>query len=254
MQLGRYANREVLNAQILDFTTKKPIMYMDYANTATNEWSSETTYATGGAGGVRRVAFNGEKQATLTFETQIYSLKHLALLAGRDIEQGEQTIFKAEVLAVEEDGGEMKINLSKIPINSQSLTVFKYVNGESTEEVQVTEVTGNSAVLEGSLASGTEVQAFYQWKTASNSPKVTFTAKDFPQYVEIVGDTPWVDEVAGDIVAAQLRYYKAKLQPNFTLNLANSGDPTSLSLTFDIFPVKVNGEDTLADIVVYDEE
>ena len=83
---------------------------------------------------------------------------------------------------------------------------------------------------------------------------VFLTENYFPKYCKIIGDTVFADEVAGDMAAAQIQYYKAKLQPNFSLNLANSGDPTSISLVFDIFPVKVDGVDTLADITVYDEE
>ena len=254
MELGRYGVREILNAQIIDYVTDKPVMYMDYANTATNEWTSETTYATGGAGAPRRIAFNGERQSTLTIETQIFSLKHLALLAGRNIEKGQQQLFKREVLTLVSDGsGGQVVNVSKAPLNTASVSVFTYVNGETTEELEVAEITDKAIKVSGGTV-GDEVEVFYQWKSAANTPKVIFTAKDFPKYCKIVGDTVFADEVAGDMAAAQIHYYKAKLQPNFSLNLANSGDPTSISLTFDIFPVKVDGVDTLADITVYDED
>lgn len=254
MELGRYGVREILNTQIVDYVTDKPIMYMDYANTATNEWTSETTYATGGAGAPRRIAFNGTKQSTLTIETQIFTLKHLALLAGRNIEKAPQTLFKREVLTLTDDGtGGAVANLAKAPVNAASVSVFAFVNGDTAEELEIAEVVDKAVkVADGSV--GDEVEVFYQWKTAVDTPKVTFTAKDFPKYCKIIGDTVFADEVAGDMAAAQIQYYKAKLQPNFSLNLANSGDPTSISLVFDIFPVKVDGVDTLADITVYDEE
>lgn len=255
MDLGRYGSREIMNAQIRDYVTKKPIMYMDYANTAANEWTSETTYATGGAGAVRRIAFNGERQSTLTIETQIFTMQHLAMIAGRNVEKGSHNIFKVEVLPVEDDGtGGKQVVLSKTPINLNSISVFAFVNGIIADEQQVSSLTDKTVKLDASATVniGDEVEVYYQYAT-TDSAKVSFTAKDFPKYVEIIGDTVFPDEVAGDIVSAQLVYYKAKLQPNFTLNLANSGDPTSISLVFDIFPVKVDGVDTLADIILYNE-
>ncbi|RNB59540.1 hypothetical protein EDM57_05200 [Brevibacillus gelatini] len=254
MDLGRYGLREILDAAFIDYATNKPFMYMDYANAATNEWTADVTYATGGSGAPRRISFFGNKQSTLTFETQIFSMKHLAMIAGRDIESATQNIFKREVLTVKDVSGTKTITLEKTPLNLTSLTVLKFENGVATEEVTATTINTKDVELSGTNVNvGDEVEVFYQCTTATEAHKLSFTAKDFPRYVKIIGNTQFADEVAGELVSAQLIYYKARLQPNFTLNLSPTGDPTSISMVFDIFPQKVNGVDTLADLIIYND-
>ncbi|MFC8688154.1 hypothetical protein [Brevibacillus porteri] len=254
MELGRYGQREILDTAIIDYVTGKPFMYMDYANAATNEWSADVTYATGGSGAPRRISFFGNKQSTLTIETQIFTMRHLAMIAGRSIESGKMDIFKHEVVTVTENAGKKVITLKKTPLDLKTITVLKFENGVATNEVTPTVISNNEVELTSAdVLNGEEVEVFYQFKTVKDAHKLSFTSKDFPKYVKIIGDTQFADEVAGDLVSAQLIYYKARLQPNFTLNLSPTGDPTSISLVFDIFPQKVNGEDTLADLIMYDE-
>ena len=65
------ANREVCDMVFQDYQTKKPFLYVDYANTSSQELTGETVYAYGGKGHPRKVAFTGDKAGTLTIETQI---------------------------------------------------------------------------------------------------------------------------------------------------------------------------------------
>jgi hypothetical protein len=255
MQLGRYGQREILDTAFIDVKTGKPFMYMDYANAATNEWSADVTYATGGSGAPRRISFFGNKQSTLTIETQIFTMKHLAMVAGRSIESGKQNVFKRDIRTVTDNTGKKVVTLSKVPLNLQSITVLKFENGiASPTEIEATAINNNELEITSSeVTTGDEVEVFYQFQTVKDAHKLSFTSKDFPEYVKIIGDTQFADEVQKDLVSAQFIYYKARLQPNFSLNLSPTGDPTSISLVFDIFPEKVNGEDTLADLILYDE-
>lgn len=258
MKAGRYASRAILNPTFIDFSTGKPFMHMDYANTSSQENSADAVYATGGDGAPRRVSFFGNKQSTLTFETQIFTLKHLAMFAGRDIEKGIRNIFRREVVPVRDVGGALTITLEKTPLDLTSMTVYKFENGVVTEEIVPAEIkTKDVELTTGTVVAGDEVEVFYQFATATEAQRLSFTSGDFPKYIKIIGDTVYADEIAGDMVSGQLTYYKARLQPNFTLNFSPTGDPTSLSMVFDIFPQKVLVEgsykDTLYDIVMYDE-
>jgi hypothetical protein len=256
MKQGRYGSREILNAMFIDYVTNKPFMYFDYANTASNEWTADVTYATGGSGAPRRISFFGNRQSTLTFETQIFSLKHLAMLAGRDIESSQHNIFKREVVTVKDNAGSLVVNLQKAPLDLSSMTILKFENGIATTEVTPASFNNTEVELTGpGIAAGDEVEVYYQFRTTTEAHKLRFTTKNFPKYIKIVGDTVFADEAAeeAEFVSAQLIYYKARLQPNFTLNLSPSGDPTTLSLAFDIFPVKVEGEDTMADLILYND-
>jgi hypothetical protein len=256
IELGRYGSREIMDFQIFDYKTKKPLMTFDYANSSQTENKAETTYARGGSSNPRRIAWHGDKETTVTIETQIFTMEHLAMFAGQSIVTGASDIYKSEVVAVESDGdGGKQITLSKTPFGGLTdVAVFKYVNGVIDTPQAITTITNTVLTLDSTstVAVGDEVEVYYRWK-ATDSKKLSFTTKGFPPYVFLVGDTVYADEVGGEMVSAQLKYYKAKLQPNFTLSNAPTGDPSSLSLVFDIFPVKVDGEDTLYDMTIYQD-
>lgn len=253
--LGRYGSREILKLQIFDAVTNKPLMYFDYANTATQEWSASRVYATGA--GVRRIAWDGDKEESLTVETQVFTMQHLALLAGEDIKSGAQNIYKTEILQVTDDGsGGKQITLSKTPVGGvNNIAVYKYVNGIITEEQDVISVDGNVVEL-SSLSTvniGDEVEVYYQYQV-TDARKLQFTAKGFPRYVKMVGDTLYQDELSQTVAAAQIIYHKAKMQPNFSVSMSSTGDPASLSLVFDLFPVKIDGIDVSTEFILYDPD
>ena len=254
--LGRYGSREIMDFQIFDFATKKPIMTMDYATSTQMENTAETVYARGGRGNPRRIAWHGDKETTITVETQIFTMQHLALLAGENIATKAADIYKREVLTVEDGGmGEKVITLSKTPVGGATeVLVYSFVNGILGQEQPVLSVDTNEVTLDAgaTVNIGDEVEVYYRWN-APTANELRFTAKGFPPYVFMVGDTLYADEVSGVNVAAQIKYYKAKLQPNFTLSFAPTGDPSTLSLVFDVFPVKVDGVDTLYDMIIYEE-
>ncbi|QWU13402.1 hypothetical protein SAMN04487895_10368 [Paenibacillus sophorae] len=257
LNLGRYGSRNNLNLQIFDFVSSTPIMTFDYATTTTNEFTGETVYARGGDGNPRRISWSGDKDSTLAVETQVFTLQHLAMLAGEPIEKGAQNIYKSQVVTVESDGsGGKKITLSKAPINgTESVKVFSYVNGIISEPQTVSNVTGKDVTLDSAstIQVGQDVEVYYQF-TAANAAKLSYTSKGFPGYVWIAGDTLYADEKAGDVVAVQQVFRKAKLQPNFTVTYSPTGDPSSLSLTFDLFPVLVNGQEVMKEEIIYEDE
>lgn len=257
LDLGRYGSREVLKLQMFDYATKAPIMYFDYANTASKDWAANRVFATGGSGGARRIAWDGEKTGTLTVETQIFTMEHLALLSGSDVVSGTDSIFKTEILKVESDGASgVQVTLSQTPVGAAgTVYVMPFKNGIISGAKQVvTSVAAKVAKLDptATVVAGDEVEVYYQF-AATSSKKISYTASGFPKYVKIAGDTLYADEVAGEMVPVQDVYHKAKLQPNYTVNMSATGDPASLSLVFDLFAVKVNGIDTLAETILYEE-
>ncbi|OMD67470.1 hypothetical protein [Paenibacillus odorifer] len=257
LNLGRYGSRNNLNLQLFDYISATPIMTFDYATTTSNEWSGETVFARGGDGNPKRIAWSGDKDSTLTVETQVFTLQHLAMLAGEPIEKGATNIFKSQVVTVKDGGtGSKTITLSKTPINgTASIKVFSYVNGVIAEPQEVQSVTGKDVVLASSatVEIGQDVEVYYQF-TAASAAKLQYTTKGFPGYVRIVGDTLYADEKAASIVPVQQIYYKAKLQPNFTVTYSPTGDPSSLSMTFDLFPELVNGKEVMKEEVLYEDE
>lgn len=233
MPVNTYGLREVCDLTFFDLTTNKPFLYMDYALTSTNEHSADTTYATGGKGNPRRLAFDGNRQSTLTISTQIIDFRIIALLAGADVEKGTINVFKREVLTAVDDTGSVKITLSETPVNG-TVTVFPLSSDAVAGEEEDITVTGSDVTITTGTA-GTQYVAYYQFESDSNAEKISFKAKNFPKYCRIVGDTLIKNEATGENEPFQMVAHKAKPQANFTLTMASEGDPTTLEMTFDLF-------------------
>ncbi len=244
MAVNTYGLREVADLTFFDLTTNKPFLYMDYALTSTNEHSADTTYATGGKGNPRRLAFDGNRQSTLTISTQIIDFRIIALLAGADVEKGVTNVFKREVLTAVDDEGSVKITLSEIPVNG-TVTVFPLSSDAiAGEEEDITVEDSNVTITTGTV--GTQYVAYYQFQSDINAEKISFKAKNFPKYCRIVGDTLIKNEATGENEPFQMIAHKAKPQANFTLTMASEGDPTTLEMTFDLFASQENDDEFIS--------
>lgn len=150
--------------------------------------------------------------------------------------------------------------LSKTPIDtnqdgavtSADVGVVNYENNVETDSVNVltVDVGTKKVILDTSKEISDTVRVVYQWKTTSDSHRISFKPDKFPKYVKIVSDTEFADE-NGDLVSVQETKYKAQLKSNFTLSGSTTGDPTSLELDFDLLQTKVGNEDVIADMVFY---
>ena len=233
MPVNTYGLREVADLTFFDLTTNKPFLYMDYALTSTNEHSADTTYATGGKGNPRRLAFDGNRQSTLTISTQIIDFRIIALLAGAEVEKGVTNVFKREVLTAVGDIGSVEITLSETPVNG-TVTVFPLSSDAVVGEEEDITVAGKDVTIADGIA-GTQYVVYYQFESDSNAEKISFKAKNFPKYCRIVGDTLIKNEATGVNEPFQMVAHKAKPQANFTLTMASEGDPTTLEMNFDLF-------------------
>ncbi|MCM3256992.1 hypothetical protein M3664_04255 [Paenibacillus lautus] len=253
LNLDRYGSRNNLNLQIFDYVSSTPIMTFDYATTTSNEFTGETVYARGGDGNPKRIAWSGDKDSTLTVETQVFTLQHLSMLAGEPIERGARNILKSQIVTVEDDGsGGKQVTLSKAPIGE--VDVYSYVNGVIVDPQTVTSVTGNVVALDPSTTVniGEDVEVYYQW-TTPEAASLSYTTKGFPGYVKLAGDTIYATEKGGGMTAVQQIFPKAKLQPNFTVTYSPTGDPASLTLTFDLFPVLIDGKEVMKEEILYED-
>ena len=134
---NNFANREIANCVFVDYKTKQPILYCDYANTLTKELTGESVFAYGGQGHPRRISFSGERGGTITIETQIQSFKLWQIMTGGDASKTAKYI-KREVLTAEAGA----LTLSMTPATDAVVNVFAAY--EIQEKVQRLNIKGSS--------------------------------------------------------------------------------------------------------------
>lgn len=120
------------------FYPGEPVLYFDTLKTNSLEGQSSTSYATGGRGGARLLAFDGEKTLTFNMEDALIAPEGIAILAGADlIETGKGTENAKEKIYVhvtkeisKEDitdkGGSVTISNGKVTVEDVDLGVAPY--------------------------------------------------------------------------------------------------------------------------------
>lgn len=220
------ANREVMNLFLLDYKTKVPYMKIDFANVSTTNFTANRVYAKGGWGAPNRVGFDGERTGTLQIDTQIMPAKLFALLSGKDIAKTAKVMKREELIA-----GADGLELAEEP-KTGTVQVFAASDDCGTPIEGVT-ATGKKVTATGITENQNYVVYYYLDKT-TGVQSIKFDADTFPKAFEIRGEMPFKTEDEEDVMC-DLTYYKAQPQATFNLAFQNTGDPTTVSITFDCY-------------------
>ena len=220
------ANREVMNLVLLDYKTKVPYMNIDFANVSTTNFTANRVYAKGGWGAPNRVGFDGERTGTLQIDTQIMPAKLFALLSGKDIAKTAK-VLKREELAAGADG----LELAEEP-KTGTVQVFA-ASDDCGTPIEGVAATGKKVTATGITENQNYIVYYYLDKT-TGVQSIKFDADTFPKAFEIRGEMPFKTEDEEDVMC-DLTYYKAQPQATFNLAFQNTGDPTTVSITFDCY-------------------
>lgn len=250
----QYGIKEVLNCQFMDFTTGAPTFYVDYATASTNEVAGDRLFLTAGQGNYRLMAFDHSKTSTLKLSVPLVDLNMLALLTGDSLTTAAQTIFYREILTITAGAATLSQTPAGTTIPSIYFLTGSRDNGAALTKVASAPAAGQFAITGTALTfnatdNGKQVAVWYQYTTPSSTQKISLKANKFTKPVKIVGQGLAIDQVTEASVATNILFYKAKVQPNFTLTMSST-DYTKLELTFDLFAVQQsNGDYAYADYV-----
>lgn len=191
------------------------------------------------------IAWQGEKTLTLTFEEALANTESLQLLMGATVSDATtyNHHFRTRVVAAEttkldvtdyinspEFGGESASNTIVI---SEDFPMFIYKDSDGSPVTSPTKGAGNGEIT----CTVTEdevyiVDGYFTTKgtTLSIEPDI------FGAYYYIEAETLFRDEATGADKASQIVIPKAQIQNNFTMTMANSGDPSTFTFTVDCMP------------------
>lgn len=241
-----FASREVCDMTILDFQTRKPTIFIDYANTSATELTGETVFAYGGKGHPKRVAFTGEKGGTFTVETQLATMQLYALITGGTIEKTAKFI-KRVIISASEAG---KLTISDATPIEGSVTVFDK-DDDCGDEIKGTFSAGAfTATTESQIVSGKEYVVYFLENIASGVQKINIKNTIFPKACVIYADTYMKDQ-DDNVLPYKEIVYKAQPQSQITISQANSGDPATLTVTFDLM---ADADGNMLDLLLMEDE
>ena len=244
-----FANRDVSDLIICDYNTGAPFIGLDYANVNTTDITGEVVHAYGGQGHPKKISFSGDRGGTLTVETQVRESKLYKLISGADIDKSAANVRVGQRVYTTATN---TFNLDHNPIiNSATYSFdvcrdgatvsFSVSSQDITEKTKADGITKYYEVVitplsptANDIVIGTELIVYY-WRAVATNKIETIAVKSdtFPGAVTIYADT--VSKATdGRIIEQKMVVYKAVPQPNFSLSNSNSGDPGTLTMTFDL--------------------
>lgn len=221
---ANFANREVADLMLVDYSTKKLFLNVDWANVTSTSFEGDRVFATGGQGAPNRVQFDGSRTGTLTIEAQVYPVKVFQMLSGNDLGTTANFLKREKVTAVDTTKLEVSAEIA-----STAVQVFKADDDLGTE-ITTTGATGKEVTC--TVESGVEYIVYYYAKQAA-AQVVHLDSRHFPKAYRVEGSIPYKTE-SDDIIEAHPIWYKAAPQAGFELSWQNTGDPVSLTMTFDV--------------------
>ena len=240
------ANREVCDLVFVDYKTKKPFLFCDYANTSSQELTGENVFAYGGKGHPKKITFSGERAGTLTIETQIQTPKLWELMTGGKASK-TASVMKREKCKITTQN---KVTIADKKANLVKEYVWVYaaedVNLET--ELKVTTASAQDITLE-SGEQGKEVIVFYL-SERTDVYNINIKSTDFPKAFTVYGDT-YMKTTDEDVLPYLFKAYKVIPQANMSLSFANSGDPGTVTLTCDMM---VDDDGNMLDLTLLPDE
>lgn len=221
---ANFANREVADLMLVDYSTKKLFLNVDWANVTSTSFEGDRVFATGGQGAPNRVQFDGSRTGTLTIEAQVYPVKVFQMLSGNDLGTTANFLKREKVTAADTTKLEVSAEIA-----STAVQVFKADDDLGTE-ITTTGATGKEVTC--TVESGVEYIVYYYAKQAA-AQVVHLDSRHFPKAYRVEGSIPYKTE-SDDIIEAHPIWYKVAPQAGFELSWQNTGDPVSLTMTFDV--------------------
>jgi hypothetical protein len=225
------------------FEKGQPVIYFDSLKTSTMEQATTTVYAQGGRGNTRLVAWEGEKTLTFTMEDALISEMGLAILAGANLyEAGTGDTLLVHVTETTATG---KVSKAPAKADEDKNLGIKFYALELDDNGDVTgapiAVTIDDSMKVSDIEEGKIYLVDYYTEKASGAYQIDIEPQCFGGNFYIEADTLFRDTNGADH-AAQFVIPNGKIQSNFTLTMASSGDPFTFTFTVDAFPGYVNGD------------
>ena len=230
------------------FKKGQPVLYIDTAKTSTLEGSATTVYATGGRGNTNLIAWEGEKALTFTVEDALLSPVGFSILSGAGLFNGSNKTQEvhAHQTATTTISSEGVIDLSsvlgaaKIDATAPVFAVIAEEDGSITGEMlDLLTVDEDGQKLTGAdpeLVGKTVFVDFYVVKQAAKVTELQIEAGTFAGNYYVEASTLFRRQADGVDMPAEITIPNAKIQSNFTFNMAATGDPSTFTFTMDALP------------------
>jgi hypothetical protein len=249
------------------FHVGQPVLYIDTATTSSMEQSATTVYANGGRGNAQLMAWEGEKTLTFTVEDALLSPIGFAILSGAGLfkngdgnqtgETDDRVHFHMTTMANADANGAFDLSdalaefgvtpganvgdpavyTAKISAADSPLYIIVTEDdGSITGEIYSNATVSGNKVTVAAAANKSAMIDYYVELPGAHVWEADITPDTFGGYYYVEADTLFRRQADGKDMPANLTFPNVKLQSNFTISMASTGDPSTFTFTMDAFP------------------
>lgn len=233
----------------------KIILSSDYFNVSTNASTANRTYAM--KKGVKAIAWDGEKESTLTLQAEVYDLKWLGILAGDEMITGAQDIIQREVVQITSGKAVLKNKPLSGTFNAFTLESDKITHTVELEATATTNPEAGKYIFDSADATGKTVKvnsttcpdgsfivAYYMIKSAASTIRFAINAQKFSDAFEVHGKIFARPQDGSTDKRVSFVAKNARPKSDITITM-DSNNVSQIEVTFDLFPDENN------DLIVY---
>ncbi|RAV12175.1 hypothetical protein [Paenibacillus contaminans] len=259
MTTTQWGIREVALATFYDIATGKALVQLNNLKTAGLENSAETVYARGGRGNAKIMGFSSNREGKVVLQDAVFTNEVIAMMTGNGLVKASQNIYRREVLTV---AGNAAV-LNHTPAAPGALISVYKLNPDGSHGTELTYASttvsaGKYTITDkafgfnpAELSDGTKIAAYYLTASDADSGKITVSSDKFAGSFKVVLDCLIRDAVTQKDYAAQIVINNAKMDNNWKIQTAATGDPSAFDITLDILK-PVNGTEMWT-MSVYDD-
>ena len=245
-----------------EFKVGQPVLYIDTATTSSLEQATTSTYAQGGRGNSRLIAWEGDKTLTFTVTDALLSPIGFSVLSGaglfkkgdgknstkenagtgdaQDLVHFHMTTYAAANSEGEIDLTDAIAEFAGASICTTDAPLFVMgVEDDGSLDGSIVEgatVSGAKVTVPAAAASKNYMVDYYIDLPGVQMWEADITADTFAGYYYVEADTLFRRQADGKDLPANLTFPNVKIQSNFTITMAGTGDPSSFQFTMDAFP------------------
>lgn len=200
------------------------------------------------------IAWEGDKQVTFTVEDALLSPIGFSILSGAGLfkasDTTEEVHFHMTSMAVLDKDGKIDLTDAIAPYPSAKICVEDaplYVMGVDDDgSINGVLYQGSATVADGEITLSSVTPAltdsvnvmvdYYIDLPGTSIYEADITENTFAGYYYVEADTLFREQATGRDLPANLTFPNVKIQSNFTITMAGTGDPSTFSFTMDAFP------------------
>jgi hypothetical protein len=231
-EIERFGAVTVMDAMLLDYETKKPVMFLDTLKISSITAESEMKEIKGGKFADVLITYDFARTIGLEFQDALVSSESMKNLWGAKITDAATgfTIHQREYVTAT-TGGVLTLEFDIAEdTDGDPLMVTVYDNEGAEVDLDAATFGAKTVTEATAITSGDEYVVYYiaQAPAAAagewDAIQALISSETFPKTVTFVGKTFFINQKTGKKIEAEIEVPKLKLAANFTLGLEAEGD------------------------------